>query len=168
MLMRTTLVVMLVALGMLLEHVRAQGNGPLADAQFNHLGFVVRDVDESIKAWNAALQADHTPVHEVANLPWPASSPYNRKTVVRTTEIPLPGAEFHLLQPIGGANNWREHLEKYGEGCLEHVSFRTKDVKGTADALVKMGGTLILGENDSMAYIQMPQLPFKIELNRMN
>ena len=87
MLMRTTLVVMLVALGMLLEHVRAQGNGPLADAQFNHLGFVVRDVDESIKAWNAALQADHTPVHEVANLPWPASSPYDRKTVVRTTEI---------------------------------------------------------------------------------
>ena len=124
----------------------------------------MRDVDESIKAWDAVLQAGHTPVREIKQLPFPPSSKADRDTVIRTAEILLNGAELHLLQPIGGANPWRDHLEKHGEGSLQHLAFRTTDVKGTVGALLAMGGTLILGSDVSSAHIEMPQLPFTIEL----
>jgi hypothetical protein len=86
---------------------------------------------------------------------------------VRTSEIKLNGFEVHLMQAMGGASPWRDHREKYGEGSLEHVAFAVKDVPAVASALMAKGGKLLVGKPDAgFCYIQMPDLPFIIEMYR--
>ena len=168
-LVRAMVVVALVGLGMRLEQVRAQPKGALADVEFWHFGFVVHDVEKSIKAWDAVLQAGHTPVVERKGFSFPPSTTYDPNTVVQTADIILNGAEIHLLQPSGGSSPWRDHLDKHGE-TLDHVAFRAKDVDSAIEGLLAQGGTLAMGGIDSpgSTYIAMPDLPFMIELNRMN
>src|SRR5262245_24999788 len=119
--MKTTVTRVLVlatvfTLGMALEHVRAQNSAPLRDATVWHFGFAVKDVDKTLKAWDAVLQAEHTPVHEIKGLRFPASSKADRNVVIRTSEIKLnPGVELHLLQAVGGANQWADQIQKYGD-----------------------------------------------------
>ena len=160
----------LVALGMVIEHTRAQSKLTLADARFEHIGIGVANVDAVVDKYAGQLQATHPPVHEIKGS-WPGGSgtKYDPSAYVRTTELKLAGMEIHLMQAMGGASPWKEHYQKKGEGAIEHIAFASKDVKGVADQLIAKGGKLLIGDPaKGFCYIQMPDLPFIIEMYNDN
>lgn len=87
---------------------------------------------------------------------------------MRTTEIRTNGVEIHLLEPTGGKSPWRDGLERHGDGSVQHLSFGVKDLAGTVKALQKLGGRLTTGSGDSFfAYLEFPNLPFTVELEKV-
>lgn len=167
-----TFVVLLVGFGMAIEHARAAARSPLPEAPISHLGFVVKDIDKAVRQWGEDLQGAYPPIHSIGEpggrvrLKWPEGYKTDPNSYVRTTEIQMKGFEIHLMQPLGSANVWKEHLDRYGDGSLEHIAFQTKDVDGMVEALTRMGGKVRLGgKGAGMAYIQMPSLPFMLEIN---
>lgn len=169
-----TLAVLLVSVGMVLEHVRAEPRSPLPEANISHLGFVVKDIDKAVKQWGDDLQGTYPPIHSIGEpggsmkITWPEGYKTDPTSYVRTTEIQMKNLQIHLMQPIGTANVWKEHLDKYGDNSLEHLAFQTADIDGMVDALTKMGGRVRMGgKGAGMAYIEMPNLPFMLEINPM-
>jgi hypothetical protein len=167
---RAVVALALVATGAGLESLRtrAQTTSPTINGSFRHLGFVVRDIDQAAGRFAGVFGASYNPVHEAGGLVYPDDFTGDRKTVIRTTEVRTNGFEFHLLQPIGGASSWHDHLEKYGDGSLQHISFGVVDLAGTVKALEKLGGKVTTGRGDSFfAYVALPQVPFSIELEKI-
>lgn len=166
---RAVIALALIGLGATLESLRAQSQAqPTINGPFRHIGFVVRDVDRAAAQFAGVFGATYSPLHTVDKMVFPADFKGDRKTAIRTTEVRTNGFEFHLLQPIGGASSWHDHLEKYGDGSLHHISFGVVDLAGTVAALQKLGGTVTVGGADSFfAYLQMPQVPFTIELEKV-
>jgi hypothetical protein len=161
----------MLATGMLLEHARAQAEvkGPLANAQVWHIGFVVQNMEKTLAKWDGAFQTGHTPIAERKGFKYPEGSNADPKTVLRTSEIILNGLQLDFIQPVGGHSPWKDHLDKHGDESLEHLAVRTKDPKGTITALTALGGKIAMGSVDGpTAYVDMPQLPFMIEVNRAN
>lgn len=164
--------VLLVALGAGLESLRAQrtpSSAPTFDGAFRHIGFVVKDVDASARHFAQAFGATYSPIHAVVPPgPVPAGYPGDPKAGVRTTEIRTNGVEIHLLEPTGGKSPWRDGLERHGDGSVQHISFGVKDLAGTVAALQKLGGRLTTGSGSSFfAYLEFPNLPFTIELEKV-
>jgi hypothetical protein len=158
-----------VVLGATLTSLRAQTAAPTIKGSFRHIGFVVTDVDASAAKFAGVFGAAYTPVHSIDKLVFPPDFKGDRRTAIRTTEVRTNGLEFHLLQPIGGASSWQDHLGKYGNGSLHHISFGVTDLAGTVAALKKVGGTVTVGGADSFfAYLEFPQVPFAIELEKVS
>jgi hypothetical protein len=164
----------LIVSGMVLEHVRVQTQprSPLPEATISHVGFVVKDIDKTLKEWGDDLQGKYDPIHiygehpqSLVKVKWPAGSGADPKSYVRTTEIRMKNLELHLMQPFGTANVWKEHLDKYGDGSLEHIAFQASDIPGMMDALVRMGGKIRMGNRETGGYVEMPHLPFMLEIN---
>ena len=159
----------LVALGAWLQDLRAQRAGTI-DGYFRHIGFVVKDVDTSAKEFARVLGAEYNPIHgtDPGVIVWPKDSSSDRKSGVRTTELKSNGLEIHLLEPTGGASPWRKTLEARGDGALQHISFGVKNLAGTVAALQKLGGRVVVGAGDSFfAYVEFPNLPFIVELEKV-
>jgi hypothetical protein len=159
-----------IGMGMAIEHARAQSKLTLADARFEHIGISVASVDKVVEQYATQLQAPYNPVHEIKGS-WPKGpgTNYDSSAYVRTTELKLAGMEIHLMQAMGGPSPWKEHFQKRGEGAIEHIAFASKDVKGVADQLLARGGKLLIGDPaKGFCYIQMPDLPFIVELYNDN
>ncbi len=161
----------LVATGAGLQSLRTHAQTtkpPTINGPFRHLGFVVRDIDEAAARFARVYGATYPPVHTAGGIVYPDDFKGDRNTVIRTTEVRTNGFEFHLLQPIGGASSWRDHLEKYGDSSLQHISFGVADLAGTVKALELLGGKVTTGRADSFfAYVSLPQVPFSIELEKI-
>ncbi|MGE0394850.1 MAG: VOC family protein [Vicinamibacterales bacterium] len=160
--------VLLVALGAGLESLRAQ-RASTFDGTFRHIGFVVKDVDASARHFAQAFGATYSPIHAVvAPGPVPRGYDGDPKAGVRTTEIRTNGVEIHLLEPTGGKSPWRDGLERHGDGSVQHLSFGVKDLAGSVTALQKLGGQLTAGAGDGFfAYLEFPNLPFTVELEKV-
>ncbi len=159
---------MLVALGAWLQSLRAQPTGTFT-GHFRHVGIVVNDVDASARVFARAFGVAHTPVHSIVAPPSPKGYPGDPKAGVRTTEIRTANnLEIHLLQPTGGKSPWRDGLERFGDGSVQHISFGVTDLAAAVGALEKLGGRLTAGAADSFfAYVELPQLPFTIEFEKV-
>lgn len=159
---------LLLAAGAGLEHTRAQHRQTF-DGTFRHIGIVVKDVDASAKRVGDVFGASYPAIHAVVPpTPVPKGYPGDPKAGVRTTEIKTNGVEIHLLEPTGGKSPWRDGLERHGDGSLQHVSFGVKDIAGTVRALEALGGHVTTGGSDAFfAYVELPGLPFTIELERV-
>lgn len=166
--LRTAGALALVALGAGLQSLRAQGTGTF-DGYFRHIGIVVKDVDASAKQFGKAFGVTYAPIHVAAPGAPPKEYPGDPKAGVLTTEIKTANnVEIHLLQPTGGKSPWRDGLERHGDGSVQHISFGVKDLAGAVASLQKLGGHLTAGAPDSFfAYVEMPQLPFTIELEKV-
>lgn len=165
---RAIAAVALMGLGAGLESLRAQKTQTF-DGTFRHVGFVVKDVDASARQFAQVFGATYAPIH-IAQPPGPVPKGYpgDPKAGVRTTEIRTNGVELHLLEPFGGRSPWRDGLERHGDGSVQHISFGVKDLAGTVATLEKMGGHLTTGAGDSFfAYLEFPNLPFTIELEKV-
>ena len=157
----------LVAIGAGLQSLRAQGEGSF-DGQFRHIGIVVRDVEASAKTFARVFGVTPTPIHTASQPALPSDYRGDPKAFVRTTELRTNNIEIHLLEPMGGGSPWREGLDKHGDGSLQHVSFGVVDLAGTITALERLGGHVTSGSPDSIyAYIEFPQLPFTVELEKV-
>ena len=157
----------LVALGAGLQSLRAQGASTF-NGTFRHVGIVVKDVDTSARHFGQIFGVPYAPIHVAAPGAPPKGYPGDPKAGVRTTEIKTNGVEIHLLQPTGGKSPWRDGLERHGDGSIQHISFGVQDLAGTVAALQKLGGRLTAGAADSFfAYLEFPNLPFTIELEKV-
>lgn len=164
---RIVCALVLMAAGAALQAAHAQTRQPTFDGTFRHIGFVVRDVEQAAKDYARLLGSDASPIHTVDRMVWPDDFQGDRKTAIKTTELRGHALEVHLLQPIGGASPWQDHLKQYGES-LQHISFGVRDLKGAVTLLQGMGGRVTNGGADSFyAYLEFPQLPFTIELEKV-
>lgn len=165
---RAACALMLVVLGAWLQSLRAQPAGTFT-GHFRHVGIVVKDVDTSARVFARAFGVAHTPVHGIVAPPAPKGYPGDPRAGVRTTEIRTANnLEIHLLQPTGGKSPWRDGLERFGDGSVQHISFGVTDLAAAVGALEKLGGRLTAGAPDSFfAYVELPQLPFTIELEKV-
>ena len=165
---RAACALMLVALGAWLQSLRAQPAGTFT-GHFRHVGIVVKDVDASARVFARAFGIAHSPIHSIVAPPAPKGYPGDPKAGVRTTEIRTANnLEIHLLEPTGGKSPWRDGLERSGDGSVQHISFGVTDLAAAVGALEKLGGRLTAGAADSFfAYVELPQLPFTIELEKV-
>ena len=166
--LRVACALALVSLGGWLQSLRAQGAGTFAGT-FRHVGIVVKDVEASARVFSRAFGVAHSPIHGIVAPPAPKGYPGDPKAGVITTEIRTANnLEIHLLQPTGGKSPWRDGLERSGDGSVQHISFGVTDLAAAVGALEKLGGRLTAGAADSFfAYVELPQLPFTIELEKV-
>ncbi|MFN0095464.1 MAG: VOC family protein [Dehalococcoidia bacterium] len=94
-------------------------------SEFDHLGFVWKDIEAAAKRFERLLGVRFTP-------PGPGSAfPVNRPSGTQLLEMRAAHAQFgpiklEFVQPLG-PSIYSEHIERYGEG-LHHVGFDTKHI----------------------------------------
>ena len=164
---RACCAVALIVLGAWLQSLRAQTSGTFG-GHFRHIGFVVADADDAAARFGEAFGVTPPAVRRVDRIPMPLTPGNDAQLFVRTTEIRTNGVELHVLEPGGGSSSWRDHLEQVGDGTVQHISFGVTDLRRAVTALEALGDTVTAGAADSFfAYVDMPQLPFTIELERV-
>ncbi len=94
--------------------------------KFDHIGVVVRDLDQAIKYYRSLGFAAFS-----AN---PSAVVTDRKVYGKPANIKLKGAEtqlgaiqFEMLQPVEGESVQKEFLAKRGEG-INHIGFVVEDL----------------------------------------
>ena len=138
----------LVAVGVALPLSAEQApdaGGKLADIAIDHVGLVVRDVDAVAKAYADVFGVPVPAVQEETGIQFPADFTGDRDASVKTALIALNGVSVELIQPVGGASPWRDHLDKYGEG-MHHISYHgLQDAYAQASKAIEKGGKVVVG-----------------------
>lgn len=84
----------------------------------DHIGIVVRDIQEALKVYEAALGL---PLEEVVEVP---------DQEVEVAFLPLGESNVELVQPTTADTGIAEFLEKRGEG-IHHVCIEVDDIEAT-------------------------------------
>jgi methylmalonyl-CoA epimerase len=82
----------------------------------DHIGIVVRDIQEALKAYEAALGL---PLREVAEVP-------DQK--VEVAFLPLGESNIELVQPLTDDTGIAKYLDKRGEG-IHHICIEVDDIE---------------------------------------
>ncbi len=114
----------------------------LDGARFTQVGFVVNDIEETIKKYAIILDC-------VA----PAAVPCGEYEITQTKVYGQPspeansvlaffnlseGVQLELIQPNEVPSVWRDHLNQYGEG-IHHIAFTVDSIDDTIEKCLKMG-----------------------------
>ncbi len=91
----------------------------------HHLGFVVSDLDETVRSWERLLGVKAT-IKE------------NPELKVRLASMTIAGVRFVFNASTEAGSRWEQFLEERGEG-LEHVAFEVDDVDAACDAARSAG-----------------------------
>lgn len=138
----------LVAVGVTLPLLAEQApaaSGKLADIAIDHVGIVVRDIDAVANAYADVFGLPVPAVQEEQGIAFPADFKGDRETSVKTALFALNGVSVELIQPVGGASPWRDHLDKYGEG-MHHISYHgLQDAHAAASKAIEKGGKVVVG-----------------------
>jgi methylmalonyl-CoA epimerase len=84
--------------------------------KIDHIGIVVRDVQEALRAYETALGL---PLKEVVEVP-------DQK--VKVAFLPVGGSNVELVQPLTDDTGIARFLEKHGEG-IHHICIEVADVE---------------------------------------
>jgi len=84
--------------------------------QFDHLGIVVKDINEAAKLYGEMLGLK----------PWDQGIIEDAENGVLLLSLPTGNTFIELIQPTRSDNRFARHLEERGEG-LFHLCFLTKD-----------------------------------------
>lgn len=98
--------------------------------KINHVAIVVRDIEESLKFWEAALGLE---LHHVEEVPSQAS---------KVAFIPIGDSEIELVQPTTEDSGMAAYLEKRGEG-MHHLCVEVDDIEAKMQELKDAGVRLI-------------------------
>ncbi len=143
---------MAVALGIALlvssRAVPAQAQSPFADAGVQHVGLVVRDINAAVKNYADFLGVPVPKVGEVKNLQL-ADSFKDGPVGAKIAMFGMGDILLDLVEPLGGASPWRNHLDRVGEG-LQHLCVEVNDVAPAVQELVRRGG-----RQESSSYVNM-------------
>jgi len=127
------------------QQAPAIGATKVFDVPIDHVGMIVRDIDKSARAYADAFGLPVPAIQTQTGLVFPADYRGDRKASTKTASFQLTGVSFTLVQPVGGASPWRDHLDKYGEG-LHHIALHgVKDVAGSVAEAVALGGKQVTG-----------------------
>ena len=91
----------------------------------HHLGFVVRDLDETLKVWEGIFGVK-------------AEIKENPDLQVRLGAFNLGGIRFVFNESTHADSRWAKYLEANGEG-LEHAAFEVDSVEAAAGRTESMG-----------------------------
>ena len=136
--------VAVVALPLSAEQAPAAGV-KLAEVPIDHVGIVVRNIDAVAKAYADVFGLPVPAVQEEQGIVFPADFTGDREASVKTALLALNGVSVELIQPMGGASPWRDHLDKYGES-MHHISYHgLPDAYAAALKAIDKGGQVVVG-----------------------
>jgi methylmalonyl-CoA epimerase len=98
--------------------------------KIDHIGIVVRDIQEALNVYEAALGL---PLREVVDVP---------DDKVRVAFLPVGESNVELVQPIGADTGTARFLEKHGEG-VHHICIEVEDLDEALGRLKASGVVLI-------------------------
>jgi methylmalonyl-CoA/ethylmalonyl-CoA epimerase len=98
--------------------------------QIDHIGVVVRDIQEALKVYQAALGL---PLREVVEVP-------NQK--VEVAFLPVGESNIELVQPLSDDTGIAKFLKERGEG-IHHICLKVSDIESALDQLKAHGVELI-------------------------
>ena len=114
--------------------------------RFDHLGIVVKDIDEAASLYNKMLGLT----------PWDKGVVEDPENGVRLLSLPTGDTFIELIQPTSPENRFARFLRERGEG-LFHLSFFTDDFDKEVRALKEKGFTV----EEEVAHIS-PEHPFRL------
>lgn len=91
----------------------------------HHLGFVVKDLDSTLKNWESLFGVK-------------AEISENPDLQVRLGAITLGNIRFVFNESTQAGSRWEKYIEQNGEG-LEHIAFQVDDIDKATDAAAKAG-----------------------------
>ncbi len=91
----------------------------------HHLGFVVKDLDSTLKKWESLFGVK-------------AEISENPDLHVRLGAITLGNIRFVLNESTQAGSRWEKFIEENGEG-LEHIALEVDDIDKATDAAEKAG-----------------------------
>jgi methylmalonyl-CoA/ethylmalonyl-CoA epimerase len=91
----------------------------------HHLGFVVKDLDSTLKKWEALFGQK-------------AKISVNPDLQVRLGSILLGNVKFVFNESTAPGSRWEKYIEKNGEG-LEHIALEVDDIESATGAANKAG-----------------------------
>lgn len=98
--------------------------------KIDHIGIVVRDIQEALQVYESALGL---PLDEVVEVP---------DQHVRVAFLPVGDTNVELVQPTSGDTGTARFLEKRGEG-VHHICLEVDDIVTALDRLKDQGVPLI-------------------------
>ncbi|MFC2030604.1 methylmalonyl-CoA epimerase [Chloroflexota bacterium] len=98
--------------------------------KIDHLGIVVRDIEEALGVYESALGL---PLEEVVEVP---------DQQVRVAFLPVGDTNVELVQPTSVDTGTARFLEKRGEG-VHHICLEVEDIQAALDRLKGQGVPLI-------------------------
>jgi len=100
------------------------GTGGLDLPPLNHIGVVVRDIDEVGRSLKQVfgLEFEEEFVYTASADEVIVGEPFT----LRIASATIGGATYEFLQPVAGKSLWADFLESSGEGT-HHVAFTVKD-----------------------------------------
>jgi len=116
----------------------------LRDAEITQVAIVVRDAEETAKAWAEVLGIE--PPRPVLTEPEDRSHTryMGRPTPARAklAFIKLGRVTLELIEPVGGPSTWQEFLDRHGEG-VHHIAFDVSDMEGRLASLESTGARTV-------------------------
>ena len=132
----TLIIVSFIVLGSAMEQKRP--DALISDKQMMQVGIIVKDVENSAKAWATFLGNEEVPEIIVASGSEINPTKYKGKPTdakARLAFFQLDNITIELIEPLGGESTWQEFLDTKGEGIL-HIAF---NVEGMESYINKFG-----------------------------
>jgi methylmalonyl-CoA epimerase len=98
--------------------------------RINHIGIVVRRIEEALKVYQDALGLPLTKIEEVP------------EQEVRVAFLEVDGSEVELVEPTSTKSGVARFLERRGEG-LHHICFEVDEIEGALRELEAKGIALV-------------------------
>jgi catechol 2,3-dioxygenase-like lactoylglutathione lyase family enzyme len=128
--------------------------------QFNlgtmdQVAFIVRNMDQALPAYEALFGKFH-----VMALP-PMKAKYRGKDISVQLKLAFAKAgslEIEVIEAVGGAPPYSEHLERHGEG-LHHIRFKVQRLQDTLQAMEAAGFVNVYSGDAGtvrFAYVEAP------------
>ena len=112
----------------------------LSPKSFCQVALVVRDIDQSRRAYAKIFGCEPPPVRETGGADETHIRYRGQPTTARAklAFLPMGQASLELIEPIGAPSIWQEFLDRNGDS-LHHVAYRVPDMKQATDALAANG-----------------------------
>jgi methylmalonyl-CoA/ethylmalonyl-CoA epimerase len=123
------IIVSFILLGSTVEQKRPEAL--ISDKQMMQVGIVVKDVENSAKAWATLLGNEEIPEVIVATGSNLNPTKYKGKPTdakARLAFFELDNITIELIEPLGGPSTWQEFLDTKGEG-IHHIAFEINGMK---------------------------------------
>lgn len=86
----------------------------------NHIGFVVKNADETLRVWEAIFGVERETFE-------------NKELMARGGSLVLGGVRFTFNESTDPSSRWAKFLEDHGEG-LEHIALTISDIDDACES----------------------------------
>jgi len=116
---------------------------PASNWKFDHVGIVVRDMDEAIVYYQALGIGPFEIKHPGRPLPGSARLGLSSDVEIKIRVADLSAIRLELIQPVKGESIHRKFFDAKGEG-VDHVCFQVDDIDEETENMIRKGFRVIL------------------------